>query len=107
MNVRPSLKFSLVITIVLAAVVVDKPTCHLVADDRVVHTFDRQRLTDVYYSEGANAGDLNGDGVADDPQGKRQGVIAFQLHSGGKTEVRFRNLSLKVLDPEAKSVPSE
>jgi hypothetical protein len=65
MNVRPSLKFSLVITIVLAAVVVDKPTCHLVADDRVVHTFDRQRLTDVYYSEGANAGDLNGDGVAD------------------------------------------
>jgi hypothetical protein len=43
----------------------------------------------------------------DDPQGKRQGVIAFQLHSGGKTEVRFRNLSLKVLDPEAKSVPSE
>jgi hypothetical protein len=38
----------------------------------------------------------------DDPQGSRQGIIAFQLHSGGKTEVRFRNLSLAVLDPEGK-----
>jgi putative membrane-bound dehydrogenase-like protein len=30
-----------------------------------LHPFERQQLTDVYYSEGANAGDVNGDGVAD------------------------------------------
>src|SRR5436190_14637405 len=29
------------------------------------HSFDRQQLTGTYYSEGANAGDLNGDGKAD------------------------------------------
>jgi putative heme-binding domain-containing protein len=43
----------------------------------------------------------------DDPQGKRQGIIAFQLHSGGKTEVRFRHLSLEVLDPDGKPVARE
>ncbi|MCA8994777.1 MAG: VCBS repeat-containing protein, partial [Planctomycetaceae bacterium] len=30
-----------------------------------VHTFQSQQLTDVYFSEGANAGDLNKDGSAD------------------------------------------
>ncbi len=35
------------------------------SEDRALHTFERQRLTDTYYSEGANAGDLNGDGQAD------------------------------------------
>ncbi|MBI3866648.1 MAG: FG-GAP repeat protein [Planctomycetia bacterium] len=35
------------------------------AQDRTLHTFDRQQLTDVYYSEGANAGDLNRDGKPD------------------------------------------
>ena len=30
-----------------------------------VHSFQRQQLTDVYFSEGANAADMNGDGVAD------------------------------------------
>ena len=35
------------------------------ANEFALHTFDRQQLTDVYYSEGANAGDLNGDGAAD------------------------------------------
>ncbi len=30
----------------------------------------------------------------DDPQGRREGIIAFQLHSGGATEVRFRNIVL-------------
>ncbi len=34
----------------------------------------------------------------DDPKGARRGIIAFQLHSGGNTEVRFRNLRLEVLD---------
>ncbi|MBX3443295.1 MAG: VCBS repeat-containing protein [Planctomyces sp.] len=35
------------------------------AEDRVLHTFRRIQLTDVYYSEGANAGDLNNDGHPD------------------------------------------
>ncbi len=35
------------------------------ADDFTLHSFQRQQLIDVYYSEGANAGDINGDGVAD------------------------------------------
>jgi hypothetical protein len=35
------------------------------AKDYALHTFDRQRLTDVYFSEGAGVGDLNGDGKAD------------------------------------------
>jgi hypothetical protein len=33
--------------------------------DHTLHTFERKQLTDVYFSEGANAGDLNGDGKAD------------------------------------------
>ncbi len=34
----------------------------------------------------------------DDPAGARSGVIALQLHSGGATEVRFKNLELTLLD---------
>ena len=30
------------------------------AADHVLHSFKRQQLTDVYFSEGANAGDING-----------------------------------------------
>jgi putative membrane-bound dehydrogenase-like protein len=33
----------------------------------------------------------------DDPKGARRGIFAFQLHSGGPTEVRFRNIRLEVL----------
>jgi len=33
--------------------------------DFALHTFERQQLTDVYYSEGASAGDINRDGVVD------------------------------------------
>jgi putative heme-binding domain-containing protein len=33
----------------------------------------------------------------DDPPGARRGVFALQLHSGGPTEVRYRNLKLEVL----------
>jgi len=33
----------------------------------------------------------------DDPAGARRGIIALQLHSGGKTEVRFKNLKLTLL----------
>jgi putative membrane-bound dehydrogenase-like protein len=39
----------------------------------------------------------------DDPQGARRGIIALQLHSGGKTEVRFRNLKLTLLPGIEKS----
>ncbi len=35
------------------------------AEDFVLHRFQRQQLTDVYFSEGANAGDVNGDGAVD------------------------------------------
>lgn len=37
----------------------------VMAEERVVHSFDRQQLSDVYFSEGANAADVNGDGVTD------------------------------------------
>lgn len=33
----------------------------------------------------------------DDPKGAGRGIIALQLHSGGATEVRFRNMVLTVL----------
>jgi hypothetical protein len=35
------------------------------AQEYKLHKFARQQLTDVYYSEGANAGDINGDGKPD------------------------------------------
>lgn len=41
----------------------------------------------------------------DDEKGSRRGIFALQLHSGGKTEVRFRNFKLKLL-PEAKATAS-
>ena len=34
----------------------------------------------------------------DDPKGAKRGIIALQLHSGGPTEVRFRNVEMKVLE---------
>jgi putative heme-binding domain-containing protein len=42
---------------------------------------------------------INGTPCVDltDPQGALRGVIALQLHSGGATHVRFRNLKLEVL----------
>ena len=35
------------------------------AEEKALHTFARQQLSNVYYSEGANAGDINGDGIVD------------------------------------------
>lgn len=35
------------------------------AEEFSLHTFERAKLTNTYYSEGANAGDLNGDQIAD------------------------------------------
>lgn len=37
----------------------------------------------------------------DDPKGARQGVVALQLHSGGPTEVRFKDFKLEVEAPGA------
>ncbi len=34
-------------------------------DDHVLHRFERHQLTEVYYSEGAGAGDINGDDIMD------------------------------------------
>ncbi len=42
--------------------------------------------------------------VLDDPAGARRGIIAFQLHSGGPTEVRFKDITLE-LDPVAANAP--
>ena len=36
----------------------------------------------------------------DDPPGARRGFFAFQLHSGGKTEVRFKDIKLEILGKE-------
>jgi putative membrane-bound dehydrogenase-like protein len=43
---------------------------------------------------------LNGELCVDleDPDGAREGIVALQVHSGGATEVRFRNLALELLD---------
>src|SRR5688572_6444251 len=45
---------------------------------------------------------LNGNKCVDltDPEGARQGVFALQVHSGGPTEVRFKDLKLE-LNPKA------
>jgi putative heme-binding domain-containing protein len=43
----------------------------------------------------------------DDPAGARRGVIAFQIHSGGPMEVRFRNLKLELLNAETGETASE
>ena len=37
----------------------------------------------------------------DDPSGARRGIVAFQLHSGGPTEVRFKDLVLEIEPPAA------
>ena len=44
---------------------------------------------------------INGQPCVDlqDPDGATRGIIAFQLHSGGKTEVRYRNMKLDLLSP--------
>jgi len=43
---------------------------------------------------------LNGNVCADldDEKGAREGILALQLHSGGATEVRFKNLKLEVFE---------
>ena len=41
----------------------------------------------------------------DDPEGARRGVIAVQLHSGGKTEVRYKNLKLTLISSQVPALP--
>lgn len=43
---------------------------------------------------------LNGKLCVDleDPPGKKQGIIALQIHSGGKMEVRFKDLKLELIE---------
>ena len=50
---------------------------------------------------------LNGKPCVDleDPKGLRSGVIALQVHSGGPTEVRFKNIKLTVLPSKLKPAP--
>jgi hypothetical protein len=50
---------------VLVALVASCAVCSADENGFLVHTFERQRLTDIYYSEGIAAGDLNRDGHAD------------------------------------------
>ena len=38
----------------------------------------------------------------DDPKGARRGIVAFQLHSGGPTEVRYKDVTLELDPPPAK-----
>ncbi len=51
----------LVLFVVLIAVAIEAPA----AEPRNLHTFERVELTDTYYSEGTNVGDLNNDGELD------------------------------------------
>lgn len=50
---------------IVAAVGVFTASRTAAAEERRLHMFERRQLTDVYYSEGANAGDINNDGKAD------------------------------------------
>jgi putative heme-binding domain-containing protein len=34
----------------------------------------------------------------DDPQGARRGIVALQIHSGGRTEVRFRGIRVEIVE---------
>jgi hypothetical protein len=59
----PHPKNLLIVALVIAAVA----TWNLesAAEELTLDTFERQQLTDVYFSEGANGGDINGDGKTD------------------------------------------
>jgi hypothetical protein len=51
---------------------------------------------------------INGQKCVDlvDPEGAKRGIIAFQLHSGGPTEVRFKEIKIEA-KPEARLVTVE
>ena len=60
-----ALRNSVALHAALSWVVVTGTLTPLAADEHVLHSFDRVELTDVYFSEGANAGDIDGDGQVD------------------------------------------
>ena len=43
--------------------------------------------------------------VVDDPDGARRGIFGLQLHSGGATEVRFKDVKLE-LNPKGVALPA-
>jgi hypothetical protein len=51
---------------------------------------------------------INGNLCVDleDPEGKQRGIFALQLHSGGPTEVRFRNFKLEILPDTTQQIPA-
>jgi hypothetical protein len=61
----PSRPLQRVLGIAVVAWVVAGAIATARAEDYRIDTFDRQQLTDVYYSEGVGAGDLNRDGRVD------------------------------------------
>jgi hypothetical protein len=63
-NLRPGRLICACAALTCAALALATPAARA-GEDLVLHKFKRQRLTDVYFSEGANAGDLNRDGHAD------------------------------------------
>ncbi len=57
------MRSSLRLSQILLAMLVAAPAID--AQEYTLHKFQRQQLTNIYYSEGANAGDINGDGKPD------------------------------------------
>jgi putative membrane-bound dehydrogenase-like protein len=43
----------------------------------------------------------------DDQAGRKRGIFAFQLHSGGATEVRFRHIKLELLPPQSATAAAQ
>jgi len=63
MRRRSTIRPMLPLAIIALATTVYASVVH--ADEFMLQTFHRQQLTDVYYSEGANGGDIDGDGQVD------------------------------------------
>jgi hypothetical protein len=59
----PNTQYRLGTLVLTSIILLGPPGLH--GEEYSLHTFDRQQLTDVYFSEGAHAGDLNGDGAVD------------------------------------------
>jgi hypothetical protein len=56
---------NLQVTAALLALIVGSSIATAQAEEHVLHGFDVVPLTDVYFSEGANLGDVDGDGIVD------------------------------------------
>ena len=69
------------------------------SEDFLLHTFERQRLSEVYYSEGANAGDINGDGLPDIVVGNKKGTFVHIHETKKVTREEWRKAQPKPLTP--------